>query len=151
MNGYLNSIIITAAACQIAQMIVPDSDSLKRGIRMLCALAVLLTMLSPVRYLTANYDHISAAIEEWLNDENTAEITEEPMNQIAQAVMEHAVQACRLDPDGMRVTLLTDDTTGELTEIQLFVRRCAFADREDASRRLTEIYGIPVKIYSGTG
>ena len=149
MNGYLNSMIITAAACQIAQMILPDSGRLKRGIRMLCALAVLLTMLEPVRYLTTNYDYIADEIREWLDSGMDAENVEDPMNQIAQAVMEHAVQTCGLDPDGMKVTLLTDETTQELTEIQLFVRRCSYADRTDAERKLTEAYGINVRIYSG--
>lgn len=148
MSGYLNSVMITVVVCQIAQMMAPDSDSFKKAVRMICALVMLLTIASPIRYLTTNYDHIFSRIETWLNEENADNSVSDPMEQIAQAVMEHAVQVCSLDPDQMKVTILTDDETGRIAEIQLFVKRCTYAERELARMKLTEIYGIPVSIYN---
>ena len=148
MNGYLNTVIITVTVCQIAQLITQNTESYKRIVHIMCAMVVLLTIAQPIRYLITNLEDAVEFIRE-LTESEAAEITEEdPLEMTAQAVMEHASKRFDLDSDGMRVVLITDDRSGALTEIQLFVSRCAYSQRVYASEKLTEIYGIPVYIYS---
>ncbi|MBQ2725336.1 MAG: hypothetical protein IJF78_06505 [Clostridia bacterium] len=146
MKEYLNAVIVTVIVCQTAQMMTHDTESCKRFIRMICAAVMLLTIAAPVRYVTANIDRFIMMAEEWTMQEESAE-SDDPMEQTAQAIMQHACDLCSLDSDGMRITLVTDEE-GTIVEIQLFAERCSYSDRVSAEEKLRKIYGIPVYIYS---
>jgi len=148
MNGYLNTIILTVIACQAAQLITHNTESYKRIVHMMCALVLILTIARPIGWVIRNIESAAEYISGWKGHEQVEAVVSDPMEMTAQAVMEHAVQAFDLESDGMKATLVTDDAGGKLTEIQLFVKRCSYADRERAAAELTKLYGIPVYIYS---
>ena len=148
MKEYLNAVIVTVIVCQAAQMMTHDTESCKRIVRMICAAVMLLTVAAPVRYVTANIDRFIIMAEEWTMPEDDGEpATDDPMEQTAQAVMQHACELCALEGEGMRITLVTDEE-GVITEIQLFAERCSYADRVLSEEKLKKVYGIPVYIYS---
>ena len=148
MKEYLNAVIVTVIICQAAQMMTHDTESCKRIVRVICAAVMLLTIASPVRYVTANIDRFISMAEGLTVQEETADPTaNDPMEQTAQAIMKHVCDLCSLDGEGMRVTLVADED-GSITEIQLFAERCSYPDRVSAEEKLSKIYGIPVYIYS---
>ena len=151
MNAYLSTVIVTVTVCQIAQMITQNTEAYRRIVHIMCAMVVLLTIVGPIRWLADNFDEASVFIRDLMDDEIVEVSEEDPLNLTAQAVMEHAAAKFALDPVGMKAVLITDDRSGELTEIQLFVIRCAYSQRADVSEKLTEMYGIPVYIYSNQG
>ena len=147
MTGYLNGIILTAAACQIAQMITYNTESYRRIVHVLCALAMLLTMIRPVRWITENMGELKDSVTEWMDTVPEKTEDNDPMYDTAQAIMEHAVQRYHFEPEGMKVTLISDDD-GVIREIQLYPEKCAYSDRIRAESELSELYGIPVYIYN---
>lgn len=151
MNGYLNTVIITVTACQIAQMITQNTEAYKRIVHIMCAMVVLLTIAQPLRWIVLHLEEAVDFVQGMTEQEAAENTTKDPLEMTAQAVMEHASTSFDLDSDGMKIVLITDDRDGTLTEIQLFVSRCAYAQRENASEKMTEIYGVPVYIYSNRG
>lgn len=147
MTGYLNGIILTAAACQIAQMITHHTESYRRIVHILCALAMLLTMIRPVQWITENMGDIKDSVTEWMNVMPEKNEANDPMYDTAQVIMEQAVQRYHWEPEGLKVTLITDEA-GVICEIQLYPEKCAYSDRIRAEEELTELYGIPVYIYN---
>ncbi len=148
MNGYLNTVIVTVTVCQIAQMITQNTESYRRFVHIMCALVLLLTIAKPIGWVMTNIDCIVESIRDWGTTEAADTAADDPMETTAQAVMEHAIQAFSLDPEGMKVTLITDEESGRLTEIQLYVFRCSYTERVYVSEKLTELYGIPVYLYN---
>ena len=148
MSGYLNTVIVTVVVCQIAQLIVHNTESYKRIVHILCALVLLLTIAKPIAWIAQNFDRISEAVSKWGTEESIEDASEDPLYGTAQGIMEHAVRTYGWNPEGLKVTLVTDEDTGELREIQLYPEQCAWSDRVKAGEELTKIYGIPVYIYN---
>jgi len=148
MKGYLNTVIVVVTVCQIAQMIVHHTESYKRIVHILCALVFLLTAAEPIRWLTENIENIKEAVAEWSESDYEFYEREDPMGNAAQAIMEHVAASCGLNPKGLKVTLVTDEETGILKEIQLYPEQCAYSDRVRISEELTELYKVRVYIYN---
>ena len=148
MKNYFNTIVVTAVVCQISQLIAYRNESFSRFVRIICSLVMLLVILSPLRSMGEITEYQSEKINRIVFSEPTPEQeTENTMELAAQTIMSHAVSVTGLREQGMRITLITDNSE-RITDIRLYVTNCAYADRVNAEKKLNEIYGVNVKIYS---
>ena len=148
MSGYLNTVIVTVLLCQAAQLFIHQTESYRRIIHILCALVLILTIAKPAAWVLTHLDSAVSAAEEFFAEDPESSAEEDPLYRTAQAMMEHAAQVYGWDRDGMKITLITEETDGVICEIQMYPKKCSYTDRVRAQEELTELYGIPVYIYN---
>ncbi len=153
MAAYLNSVIATVIVCQIAVMFSPSSENSKKYVRLICALVVLLTLLSPVKSLIENADGVISAVSDFPAGEGSVGETEiygsaaqNSARQLAYAVMQAVEGRFGVDSGDIRVTLVTSES-GEVCEVQLYLDHTAYSDRAKIGEALEGELMIPVYVF----
>lgn len=151
MNAYLNSLVATVIVCQVVTMFSPDKDSLRRYVRLLCALVVILTLASPIRNVINGAGEIASGIAELFDGAgSTAQGTagdDGGVANLAYVIMSAVSEKFDIAAENLRITLVTDEG-GELSEIQLYMKRTAYADRERVREAIAAEFEIPVYVFA---
>ncbi len=144
MNAYINSLIIVMVVCQIAAVIAPDSENAKRYIRTVCAIIVLLTLLSPVKHLIALSEGITEKITSFFTTDVSQSYDENEAGAIG--IMQYVTEYYNVDE--LSAIILTDETDTEITEIQLYIKNCPYARCVVIEAELSELLELPVYVFS---
>lgn len=148
MKDALYTLVFTMIACQIAVQLCPERESAKKGVKLLCGLAVLLTLLSPLRMLFEGAGELGRAAEAYFakrESDTESEDAQDPYARTARAIL-----TCVSDitgTDSAELTLVTGED-GEVRELQLFLGPCSYSSRAEAEAVLEEAYGLPVSIFA---
>ena len=147
MTAYINSLISVIIVCEIVLRIAPDGGSGKKYVRIVCSLAVLLTMISPIRSLAGN----AAVTEEKIADLFSPGRQTDESDAFAPAASAIGAYIEKNHPAAGKDYSLTFVTgeNGELSEVQIFLgtadgRLCA-ALENDLGREL----GVTVRVFGG--
>ncbi len=142
MNMYINRLIAVMIVCHIAVSLAPDTEHAARSIRYVCALVVLLTILSPVRALINTSDDLSEKIASFLADD-TSPIYEETISGAA-GLMQYVTE--RYGVEELSVVFLTDENDSEITELRLSIPDCPYAKCAAIESDLNEQLSFPVYV-----
>ena len=140
MNVYINSLIAVMIVCQIAVSVAPDSEHAVRYIRLVCALVVFLTILTPVRSLWNISDDLTEKITVFLSRDTS--VTYEETETGAAALMQYVTEQYGISE--LSVILLTDESDQEITELRISVPDCPYATRAAIETDLNEQLNFPV-------
>ncbi len=145
MNAYANSLIAVMVVCQIAVTAAPESEQARRGIRLVCALIALLTLLSPVRQLIAASGDITEKIAGFfaVSEKTVYDETEAG----AVGLMQYA--ADRYGISDFSVVIRTDETDTEITGIEFYIPDCPYSKCAAMEADLREQLELPVRVFSG--
>lgn len=151
MNAYLKTVVVTVIVCQIVTMFSPDKESLRRYVRLLCALVVILTLASPIVHVIEGAEEIAAGIAEFfdgrLSSGQAADGGDGSAANLAYVIMRAVSDEFGIDAENMRLTLVTEES-GALVEIQLYLKRTAYAERERVREALAAEFEIPVYVFA---
>lgn len=151
MRAYLNGIVATVIVCQIVTVFSPSREDVRRYVRLLCVLVTLLTLASPIRYVINGADDIISKIAGFfdgtVSDSRLENFEEGNMASAALVIMRAVSDEFNIDAKNIRITLVTDDA-GEISELQLFLKKTAYADRERVREALEEEIDIPVYVFA---
>ena len=151
MRAYLNGIVVTVVVCQIVTMFSPSRDDVRRYVRLICVLVTLLTLASPVRYVISASDDILAKITDFFDGAKSGDQLDDLENgnmaSAALVIMRAISDEYGIDAKNIRITLVTDES-GELSELQLFLKNTAYADRERVREALEVEFDIPIYVFS---
>ena len=150
MKEAMNALIITVLACQLAIQLAPEKESARNGVKLLCGLAVLLTLLSPLRTLIDGAGELRQAVSAYFDSVTAgeeAEAASDPTDPYASAAREILLYAAQTSgSDSAELTLVTADD-GAVREIQLFLEPCAYSTRVELREALAEAYGVEVSVF----
>ncbi len=144
MTAYINRLIIVMVVCQIVTVLTPDTDTAKRSIRTVCALVALLTLLSPLTQLLTSADDLIDKVTAFFSSTSTPAYDEKEM--VSSEIL-HYVTA-RYEIEELSMTLVTDETDTVVTEIRFYIPNCPYATRASLASELTEIFELPVYVFS---
>ncbi len=145
MTTYINSIITVMVVCQVATVLAPDSDSAKKYIRTVCALIVLFTLISPIKYILSISGDISEKITNFFNTEELNTPYDEQEAGII-SIMQYVAE--KYDTEEISAVIITNEEDTAITEIQLFVPNCPYAQRQTIETEMTQMLEIPVYVFS---
>lgn len=148
MTTYVNQLIITVVVCQIATMISPDGENSRRYVRIVCALVTILTIISPITTIAESADDIAGNIRDFFTSAETESVDSErgTLEAAAYAIMSYARENFDLDLTDAELTFYTDDS-GNITELQMFVKSGVAADRDRLAAELEDELGVTVHIF----
>ena len=151
MNAYLNTVVVTVIVCQIVTMFTPDKESLRRYVRLLCALVVILTLASPIVHVIEGAEVIASGISEFFDSRLSSGQDEGEGDgsaaNLAYVIMRAVSDKFGIDAENLRLTLVTEES-GALVEIQLYLKRTAYAERERVREALAAEFEIPVYVFA---
>ena len=151
MGAYLNTVVATVIVCQVVTMFSPDKESLRRYVRLLCALVIILTLSSPIKHVINGVEGIVSGITDFFDGTGSVAQTgsgdESGAANLAYVIMSAVSERYNIDSKNIRITLVTDET-GELAEVHLFLKNTAYADREHVREALEAEFEIPVYIFA---
>lgn len=149
MKDYFNSVVVTVIVCQVVSVFSPNNDSAKKYIRLLCALSVLLTLISPILRLSRNIDSIVDDIGDLFTDDsrNREYSLDDELKRTAYVVMTAVSERFGIKKEGIRSVIITDENS-EICEIQIYIDHSPYSTREQIERELKKEIGIPVHVFS---
>ena len=151
MRAYLNGIVVTVVVCQLVTMFSPSRDDVRRYVRLICVLVTLLTLASPVKYVINASDDIFTKITDFFDGAKSGDQLDDLENgnmaSAALVIMRAISDEFDIDAKNIRITLVTDEA-GELSEMQLFLKNTAYADRERVRAALEEEFDIPIYVFA---
>lgn len=149
MQKYLNTLIVLAVICQIALTITPSSESSRKSIRLVCALALLAALLSPVKALINGSGEVIEKVKNYIDSMRLSgrEITYEKGGYAEFADVLMSLLSERYKINDARITLVCDDETGSITEIQIYSSKCPYITKERIKKELSGECGIPVYVF----
>ncbi len=152
MTEYFNKILVTAIACQVSLTLTWDEQS-KKYVRLLCAILLLITLISPVKEFVSSVTDIKDTVIDFFTtdeksdgEESGAETDLDPKHTLAMTLMELARERYGVNEKGLRVSLLTEDDVVE--EVHFFVKNCPYAVREKIKTELSDELGVVVYVFS---
>lgn len=146
MRSYINRLIVTMVICQIAAVVSPESG--KKYIRFVCGLVVLLTLISPVIRLRDDLSGIKESVLELIGG---GEVTySDGYEAAANMIFAYVSEKYSIGADDMRITFVTGGD-GALCEIQIFVKNCPYAAKEEIKQVTGEEFGVDVYVFTEEG
>ena len=145
MNRYINSLTAVMIVCQIIVLLAPASEYAIRYIRMVCALIVLLTILTPLKNLPAITTQVSEAVSS-LADSNILSADYNELEGSTAGLMQYITEYYGISE--LTAVLLTDDTDTTVTELQLYIQDCPYTTRELIEEDLNKELNFPVYVFS---
>ncbi|MBQ4096902.1 MAG: hypothetical protein IJC62_01945, partial [Clostridia bacterium] len=114
-------------------------------------LVVILTLASPIVHVIEGAEVIASGISEFFDGRLSSEQDEGEGDgsaaNLAYVIMRAVSDEFGIDAENMRLTLVTEES-GALVEIQLYLKRTAYADRERVREALAAEFEIPVYVFS---
>ncbi len=143
MNSYFNRLIAVMILCQITTVITPDSERAKQSIRILCALISFLTLLSPLRSITALSEQLYEKLSAVLDTSFVSGYTQKETDSI------HFLQyiTTHYDIDEVSMILHTDDTDTQIIEMELYVKNYPYTSCTIMEAELQELLNLPVYVF----
>ena len=148
MVSYINSLIAVILLAEIVMHVSPDGDIGKRYVRLICSLAVLLTMISPIKSAVSSLsDGIGTVADFFSADEKTVTEREE-LAPAAETILSYIKDTCGKRADGASLTFVTDGA-GEVTEVQVFLPHGDSHTQKKLSGALDKGLNIRVSVFCG--
>jgi len=144
MNAYTSRLIAVMIVCRIAAVIAPDSDHARRYIRVVCALTVLLTVLSPLSRLLAASDGIAEKITAFFTADQAVPYEETEAGAVG--LMQYVAE--RYCVSDLSVTIRTDETDTEITGIRFYIPDCPYSTRAAIESDLNGQLAFPVEVFT---
>ncbi len=143
MNSYFNRLIAVMILCQITTVITPDSERAKQSIRILCALLSFLTLLSPLRNITALSEQLYEKFPTVLDTNFVSGYTEKETDSI------HFLQyiTTHYGVKDVSMILHTDDMDTQIIEMELYVKNYPYTSCTVMESELQELLNIPVYVF----
>ncbi|MBE6541919.1 MAG: hypothetical protein E7672_05685 [Ruminococcaceae bacterium] len=145
MTAYINSLIVTMLICQISTVVTPENS--KKYVRIICSLVILLTLIGPIIDLRDSLPDIG----NYFSDMTSMESENEARNGYSAAasmIFSYVDEKFSINGDDVRITFITDEGD-ELQEIQIFVKNCPYAAREEIKRVTEEEFGVKTFVFTG--
>ena len=140
MYGYVNTLIAVILIAEIAVCLSPDGADMKKYVRLVAALAVLLTMLSPIRTLVASIPRIAEKAEEFFAETEAVQ-PPDGLGEAAAVLVDYLEENYGKKAAHSTVTFVTDEKE-TVTEVQFFLPEC---DSEDGER-IKAVLGRELKV-----
>ena len=151
MRDYLYSIISAAVACQMVILFSRGGDGTRRYIKIITSLVVLFTLAAPVIHGVKNADGLFQIVSDFFGSVSNGELDSTDadagaLEQVAYHIMKAVESEYGIDGDRIRITLVLDDTGG-LSEVQLYLSRTAYSDRERVREGICGEFDVPVYVF----
>ena len=150
MSSYINSLIAVILLAEIVMHVSPDGDIGKRYVRLVCSLAVLLTMISPIKSVVSFLSDGIGAVTDYVKTEENAVTERDELSPAAETILSYIKDSCGKHSDGASLTFVTDDA-GDITEVQIFLPHGDSATREKLDDALGRGLNIRVSVFCGEG
>lgn len=144
MTSYINRLIVTMVICQIATVLSPENG--RRYVRTVCALVVLLTLIGPIVRLSESVTDAGEYVKDML-DTSAAVLDEEKFETSANMIFTYAAQHFSVSGENIRITFVTDES-GEVCEIQIFLKNCPYAARKEIGDVTEKEFGIVTHVFA---
>lgn len=148
MTSYINTLIISMLVSQAAVLILPDSKGSKQYVKLICALIILLNIVSPVKHL----GEIKSRVTEFFSSfsESGQAAGEGGMYSAdGYAIMKYIIGEYKLSGEGMSVTFITDEDGEKVREIQIIIEKCPQFVKEKISSQLGKELEVDVYVFGG--
>lgn len=142
MNRYINSLTAVMIVCQITVLLAPASEYAIRYIRMVCALIVLLTILTPLKNLPAITTQASEAVSSLLGSNISADYNEHESGMAG--LMQYITESYGISE--LSAVLLMDAADTTVTELRLYIQNCPYTTRELIANDLNKELNFPVYV-----
>ncbi len=143
MSNYINSLTAVMIVCQITILLAPASEYAVRYIRIVCALIVLLTILTPLKNLPDITDSVSEAVSNFLN--SNVSVNYDETESSAAGLMQYVTEYYGISE--LSAVLVTDDTDTAITELRLYIPDCPYTTRELIADDLNRELNFPVYVF----
>ncbi len=142
MNRYINSLTAVMIVCQIIVLLAPASEYAIRYIRMVCALIVLLTILTPLKNLPAITAQVSETVSSLVDSNISADYNEQESGMAG--LMQYITESYGISE--LSAVLLTDAADTTITELRLYIQDCPYTTRELIANDLNKELNFPVYV-----
>ena len=144
MNTYLHRLISVMIICQTITLITPDTEYAKRYIRIVCALITVLTMLSPVRFITEISETFREFAASVISDTETSASEQTPAGtkELLQYISAH------YNIEDFSAVFHTDETDTILTSLELHIKYFPYTQCIALQEELETLLQIPVSVNS---
>lgn len=142
MNRYINSLTAVMIVCQIIVLLAPASEYAIRYIRMVCALIVLLTILTPLKNLPAIATQVSETVSSLVDSNISADYNEQESGMAG--LMQYITESYGISE--LSAVLLTDAADTTITELRLYIQDCPYTTRELIANDLNKELNFPVYV-----
>ena len=144
MTRYINSLTAVMIVCQITVLLAPASEYAIRYIRMVCALIVLLTILTPLKNLPDITAQVSEAVSSLVDSNISADYNE--LESGTAGLMQYVTEYYGISE--LSAVLQTDDTDTTIIELRLYIQDCPYTTREIIAEDLNKELNFPVYVFS---
>ncbi len=144
MTAYINRLIVTMVICQISTTLSPEDG--RKHIRTVCAFVILLTIIGPIINLSDNTADVGEYIKEMMTAEEMS-LDSGKFETAANMIFTYAEEKFSVSGEDIRITFVTDET-GDMCEIQIFLKNCPYAAREDIRKVTEKEFGIITHVFS---
>ena len=148
MKAYINTLTALMIVCQAVLRLAPDSGTTKKYITLVCSLAVLLTMISPIKEIVRSAPVIEKKAEELFSSENKADTTEDELSPAAATLISFIEKKFPDAGNDITLTFVTDESD-KVTEVQLYMPEADQRTAERAERALAAELSVNVKVFGG--
>lgn len=147
MNGYINSLLVMLVICMLVTKASPEGET-KKHIRLICSLAVLLTMIAPIRELVSSAAELGDKVSGFFSSESEADSVRDGYSAAAATLISYIGEKYPDVGGKVTVTFVTDDD-GRITEAQFFLPSAGEELCERIERELGSELTVTVNVFGG--
>lgn len=150
MRTYILSVLCASLASGVLCTLAPDKNSLSKYISFACALAVALTVLSPLVNGTLRLSPQELFSENGEEKASAEDMGEAKARYTVQSAAEVLCAVSGASKDEISAQADVDDG-GNITEIRLYVNGTVVLQKDEISEKLSEIFGERITVFHKDG
>ena len=144
MKSYIYSILCACVLTGVVCVLAPEKNGMSKYISFACALAVALTLLSPLVKGDFSFDTDGSFAGE--AESQNAQESEMTARYKASSAADVVCAVYGIDKKELSAAVNVSDG-GEVTEINIYGDTIVMPDKTGISAKLTEIFGIRINVY----
>ena len=148
MGVYINSLIAVIVTCQIVLRLSPDKDNTKKYVRLICSLAVLLTMISPLKSIILSVDDVRAHITEFFTAGEAEKSPADSFAPAAATLLSYVEENFPAAGEDISLTFVTDESDA-ITEVQIFLPESDARTCGEIESTLGRELSVTVRVFAG--
>lgn len=148
MTEYFNSLVAVILLSEITAHLSPDNTSAKKSVRLVCSLAVLLVMLSPVKKLVSFLPDVKEKAEAFFSSETEEAEESDGLSDAAGAIIKYLDDSIGRKARHSSVTFVTNENDS-VVELQLFLPMADEETRWKVENALGHEMNISVRVFCG--
>ena len=147
MTAYINSLIVVTVFCELAIRLAPDTGTQKKYVVTVCSLAVLLTMIAPIKELVLGHTNIETKVTEFFSANRAETDAADELYPAAAALISYVEENFDVGED-VSLTFVTDESGG-ITEVQVFLPEADGKRADSVERALGGELNVQVRVFGG--